>query len=71
MAEFAKNRKKKKGKRGRNPTRERIAVGEPDPIEVQKLADQLDSSEYHHVFLRDTERKELPDGMSQGISCSG
>lgn len=50
---------KKKGNRGRNPTRERIAVGEPDPIEVQKLANQLDPSEYHHVFLRDTERKEL------------
>jgi SRSO17 transposase len=50
---------KKKGKRGRNPTRERKAVGEPDPIEVQKLADQLDLSEYHRVFLRDTERKEL------------
>jgi SRSO17 transposase len=50
---------KKKGKRGRNPTRERIAVGEPDPVEVQKLADQLDPSEYQHVFLRDTERKEL------------
>ena len=50
---------KKKGKRGRDPTRERIAVGEPDPIKVQKLADQLDLSEYHRVFLRDTERKEL------------
>ena len=50
---------KKKGNRGRNPTRERIAFGEPDPIEVQKLANQLDPSEYHHVFLRDTERKEL------------
>jgi SRSO17 transposase len=50
---------KKKGKRGRNPTRERIAVGEPDPIEVQKFADQLAPSEYQRVFLRDTERKEL------------
>ena len=50
---------KKKGKRGRNPTRECIAANEPDPIEVQKLADQLDPSEYQRVFLRDTERKEL------------
>jgi SRSO17 transposase len=50
---------KKKGKRGRNPTRERIASGEPDPIQVQSIADQLDPSEYHRVLLRDTERKEL------------
>ena len=55
---------KKKGKRGRNPTHERIAVGEPDPVEVQKLANQLPPSEYHHVFLRDTERKELWSQMA-------
>lgn len=50
---------KKKGKRGRNPTREQVVSGEPDPITVQKLANQLDASEYHHVFLRDSERKEM------------
>jgi len=49
----------KKATCGRNPTLERVASGEPDPIQVQKLADQLDSSEFHHIFLRDTERKEL------------
>jgi len=26
---------------------------------VQKLANKLDASEYHHVFLRDSERKEM------------
>jgi SRSO17 transposase len=50
---------KKKGKRGRNPTREKVASGEPDPITVQNLANQLDAAEYHHVFLRDSERKEM------------
>lgn len=49
----------KKGNRGRNPTRERIADGEPEPIKVQKLAYMLDSPEASRVFLRDTERKEL------------
>jgi len=50
---------KKKGKRGRNPTCKQVAHGEPDPIKVQKLADQLDASEFHRVFLRETERKEM------------
>lgn len=49
----------KKGNRGRNPTRERIADGEPEPIKVEKLVDMLDSPEVSRVFLRDTERKEL------------
>ena len=50
---------KKKGKLGRNPTREQVVSDEPDPITVQKLANKLDASEYHHVFLRDSERKEM------------
>lgn len=50
---------KKKGKSGRNPTRERVAEGEPESIKVEKLVDRLDSPESHRVFLRDTERKEL------------
>jgi len=50
---------KKKGKRGRIPTRERIVNGEPEPIIVDKLANMLDSPESSRVFLRDTERKEL------------
>lgn len=54
----------KKGIRGRNPTLEKIASGEPLPIKVQKLADQLDSSSYNRVFLRDTERKELWSHMA-------
>jgi SRSO17 transposase len=49
----------KKGKRGRNPTRERIADGEPEPIKVEKLGYMLDSPESRCVFIRDTERKEL------------
>jgi SRSO17 transposase len=48
----------KKGTCGRNPTIEKIALGEPEPVQVQKLADYPDTK-YHRVFLRDTERKEL------------
>lgn len=48
----------KKGTCGRNPTIEKIALGEPGPVQVQKLADHPDTK-YHRVFLRDTERKEL------------
>ncbi len=48
----------KRGTAGRNPTIEKIAPGEPEPMQVQKLADHPDTK-YHRVFLRDTERKEL------------
>ncbi|PXF62070.1 MAG: hypothetical protein C4B59_00165 [Candidatus Methanogaster sp.] len=33
--------------------------GEPDPIEVRNLKDQLEASEWSHIFVRDTKRKEL------------
>ena len=49
----------KKGTVGRNPKREKIISGEPQPIKVQELAKQLDPSRYVRVFLRETERKEL------------
>jgi SRSO17 transposase len=49
----------KKGTRGPNPKRKKIVSGEPHPIKVQELAEQLDPSRYERVFLRDTERKEL------------
>ena len=49
----------RKGDRGRIPTKEKVLEGEPDPIEVRKLKDQLDASEWSHVFIRDTERKKL------------
>jgi SRSO17 transposase len=49
----------KKGIVGRNPKREKIISGEPQPMKVQEVAKQLDSSRYARVFLRETERKEL------------
>ena len=49
----------KKGIVGRNPKRQKIISGEPQPIKVQELAKQLDPSRYARVFLRETERKEL------------
>ena len=49
--------KRKKGARGRTPTRMK-AVG-IDPIHVEDLKEQLDKSQWHRVFIRDTERREL------------
>ena len=33
--------------------------GEPDPIEVRKLKEQLNAEKWKHVFIRDTDRKKL------------
>ena len=49
----------RKGKRGPHPRRERIVEGEPEPIEVRKIAEETPEEEKERVFLRDTERKEL------------
>jgi SRSO17 transposase len=49
---------RKEGVRGRNPTREKVLEG-TDLIKVKDLKDKLDDSQWHHVFIRDTERKEL------------
>ena len=48
---------RKKGVRGRNPTRMK-AIGK-DPVHVQDLMDQLEPGQWNHVFIRDTERREL------------
>ncbi len=55
---------RKKGVRGRNPTREKVIEG-TDPIKVRDLKDQLDGEEWHHVFIRDTERRELWADMAR------
>jgi SRSO17 transposase len=49
----------RKGDRGPNPTKEKVLEGEPDPIKVGELKDQLDAEQWSHVFVRDTERKKL------------
>ena len=49
----------RKGDRGRIPTVLRVAEGEEPPVEVRKLAPQLDEHQWERVFVRDTERKEL------------
>ena len=48
---------RKKGARGRTPTR-RKAVG-ASPVHVEDLKELLDDSQWHRVFIRDTERREL------------
>ena len=47
------------GKRGRQPLRERVLDGEPAPIEVQTIKEQVDPAQWRQVPVRDTERKEL------------
>jgi len=49
---------RKEGARGRNPTREKVVEG-PDPIKIRDLKDQLEFDQWSHVFIRDTERREL------------
>ncbi len=49
---------RKEAVRGRNPTREKVIEG-TDPIRVRDLKDQLEGKQWHHVFIRDTERREL------------
>src|SRR5659263_269093 len=49
----------KKGIRGPDPKIKKLVSGEPLPIQVNKIAEQLDPSQYTRVFLRETERKEL------------
>ena len=53
---------RREGVRGRNPTRMK-AIGE-SPIHVQDLQHQLLSDRGDHVFIRDTERKELWSTMA-------
>jgi len=49
---------RKKGVRGRNPTRKKVVEG-TEPIKVRDIKNQLGGEEWHHVFIRDTERREL------------
>jgi SRSO17 transposase len=49
----------RKGSHGRIPIEPRVLEGEPDPVEVEKLKDKLDPSQWRRTFVRDTERKEL------------
>jgi SRSO17 transposase len=48
----------KNGIRGRNPTIEKV-LDNNNPIRVDKLVNELDSSQWHRVYLRDSERKEM------------
>ena len=54
----------RKGNRGRLPVIERLVEGEPGPIEVREIEKQLDPSQLHKVFIRDTEKKELWSEMA-------
>jgi SRSO17 transposase len=49
----------RKGDRGRTPTKEKILEDEPRSVEVRDLAEKLDTSQWNHRYVRDTERKKL------------
>jgi SRSO17 transposase len=49
---------RKEGVRGRNPTREKVLEG-TGIIKVKDLKDQLELGQWHRVFIRDTERREI------------
>jgi len=49
----------RKGTRGRPPSKMKVNEGEPNPVEVQKIAQQLPQNAWQRLFLRDTERKQL------------
>jgi SRSO17 transposase len=49
---------RKKGVCGRSPTREKVIEGAKS-TKVRDIKDQLGSEKWHHVFIRDTERREL------------
>jgi SRSO17 transposase len=44
--------------RCRNPTIEKV-ISPDNPLRVDKLVNDLDSSQWHRVYLRDSERKEI------------
>ena len=49
----------RKSRSGRCPTRTKVLDGEPAAVSVDDFAKQVPLSEWHHVFVRDTERGEL------------
>lgn len=49
----------KNGTRGRDPFIERVLDKDNDPVKVDKIAKDLDTSKWHKIFLRDSERKEI------------
>jgi SRSO17 transposase len=49
----------RRSNRGRIPTVPRVLDGEPVPMEVRAIKEQLDPSQWTHTFVRDTERMEL------------
>ncbi len=48
----------KNGIHGRNPTIKKV-IGKDSPRRVDYLANELDSLQWHRVYLRDSERKEM------------
>lgn len=49
----------RKGTRGRLPRKKKVTAGEPSPVEVRQIAQQLPQNTWHRLLLRDTERKQL------------
>ena len=50
---------KRKGNRGRLPTKRKLVKGEPSPIEVREIASSLSASAWQREYVRDTQRGQL------------
>lgn len=50
---------KRKGNRGRPPTKQKLVKGEPAPIEVREIASSLSASAWQREYVRDTQRGQL------------
>jgi SRSO17 transposase len=50
---------KRKGNRGRLPTKRKLVAGQPAPVEVRHLAGSLEAGGWQRAYVRDTERGEL------------
>lgn len=65
-------------KQGRHPIREKVLDGEPAPIEVQKIKDQIDPAKYLgmidrelNTYLTSKGRTLTRMGNIRGIGCLG
>jgi len=49
----------RKSQHGRLPEKVKVLDGEPSPMKVSEIKDNLDPSQWKHTFVRDTERMQL------------
>jgi hypothetical protein len=55
------------GNQGRHPIRERVLEGETSPIEVQKIKDMIDPSQWKQVLARKAETHQCLNGKNRYV----